>query len=295
VPLGAQARIAAWRAQNGWEHRLVGAFEGESLVGFASSSTAHDTPDTSWVDVSVRPQYQRRGVGTRLVSAAHNASPGHVRRFVANAYRSTAAGMDDLARRFAHPLGYTAASTETVVELDLARADLLAQAPADGYTVSTYLNGVPDRLRGQVGVLKGLVDAEAPHGGLGWEPTPVTAQEYQDEISLWQEQGRTAVESIALAPDGAVVAWTCLVAAADPTRPAQIEGTIVLAGHRGLRLGRAVKVASLIETRDHTSSLHVRTSSDDQNVWMRAINHELGFVPVESQIIMQKQRPAPPD
>jgi GNAT superfamily N-acetyltransferase len=290
VPLGAPARIAAWRAEDGWVRRLVGAFEGGSLIGFASVSTAHDTPDTSWVNVSVRPRHQRRGFGTSLAKAAEDASPVGTRRFVASAYRATAAGTDDLAQKFAHPLGYRVASTETVVELDLAGADLPAAPPANGYTVSTYLNGVPDHLRGQVGVLKGLVDAEAPNGDLAWEPAPVTVQDYEDEISLWQEQGRTAVESIALDPEGAVVAWTCLVAAADPARPAQIEGTMVLAAHRGVRLGRAVKVASLLVARDHTTSRQVRTSSDDKNVWMRAINHDLGFVPVESEIILQKQR-----
>jgi hypothetical protein len=161
---------------------------------------------------------------------------------------------------------------------------------ADGYTVATYLDGVPEDLRSQVGVLKGLVDAEAPSGDLGWSPTPVTAEEYQDELSLWRAQGRTAVESIALDRRGDVVAWTCIVVAADSTRPAQVEGTLVLAEHRGRRLGRAVKVASLAAARDRTDARRVRTSSEDRNVWMRGINDNLGFVPVESEVILQKHR-----
>lgn len=293
VPLGELGRIASWRAENGWARRIVGAFEAGRLVGFASSSTARDTPDTSWVNVCVLPQWERRGIGTRLVAAAEDVSPAQARRFVANAYRATAAETAELARRFARPLGYRTASSETLVELDLAVARLPSHQPADGYTVSTYLNGVPDHLRAQVGVLKGLVDAEAPHGELGWEPTPVTAQEYQDELDLWQKQGRTAVESIALDRQGAVVAWTCLLAAADPARPAQIEGTLVLAQHRGRRLGTAVKVASLLVARDHTSSRLVRTSSEDQNVWMRDINQKLGFVAVESAIIVHRPRVRP--
>lgn len=291
VPLGAQARIAAWRADNGWTRHLLGAFEAERLVGLASSSTAHDTPDTSWLSVVVLPQHQHRGVGTRLVDEIENASPGATSRFVGNVYRATAEEIDDLANRFAGPLGYTAASTETVVELDLAGAALSVHPMADGYTVSSYLNGVPEQLRAQVGVLKGLVDAEAPNGELGWVPAPVTTEEYRNEISLWQQQGRTVIESIALGPTGEVGAWTCLVTGADPARPAQVEGTMVLAEHRGLRLGRAVKVASLLTARDHTNSLLVRTSSEDRNVWMRAINDELGFVPVESEVILQKRRP----
>lgn len=39
----------------------------------------------------------------------------------------------------------------------------------------------------------------------------------------------------------------------------------------------------------------VRTSSDDQNVWMRAINASLGFVPVETEVLFHKDRaPAGP-
>jgi GNAT superfamily N-acetyltransferase len=293
VPLGESARVAAWRTDDGWVRHLVGAFEGGSLIGFASSQTAHDTPDTTWVDVSVLPQHQRRGVGTRLVQAVEKTSSGRVSRFVASAYRHTAAEIEGLARTFAQPLGYTPATTETVVELDLVGAELPAPQLPDGYTVLTYLDGVPDHLRVQVGVLKGLVDAEAPHGELGWQPTPVSAQQYQDEISLWRLQGRTAVESIAVTGQGVVAAWTCLVAAADPGRPAQIEGTLVLAQHRGRGLGRAVKVASLLGARDHGGATRVRTSSDDQNVWMRAINEDLGFVPVECEILLQKQRKDP--
>ncbi len=290
VPLGESARIAAWRADNGWVRHLVGAFEGGRLIGFASSSTAHDTPHTSWVSVSVLPQDQRRGVGTRLVRAVEEKSPGRVSRFVASAYRPTAAEIERLVRNVAQPLGYTPATTETVVELDVVGADLPAVQSPEHYTVSTYLNGLPGHLRAQVGVIKGLVDAEAPNGELAWQPTPVSAQEYEDEISLWRTQGRTAIESIALDRRGIVAAWTCVVVPADPERPAQIEGTLVLAQHRGLRLGRAVKVASLLAVRDHGSTTRVRTSSDDQNVWMRAINDGLGFVPVECEILLHKQR-----
>ncbi len=289
VPLGEGARIAAWRGDSGWAHEPVGAYEGDRLVGLASSATAHDAPDTSWVFVSVPPRHQRRGVGTRLVREVEGRRAGRVHRFVGNAYRPTTADLEALATGFAGPLGYAVATTETVVQLDLVGADLSPSRPPDGCVVSTYLDGVPDRLRPQVGVLKGLVDAEAPHGDLDWQPAPVSPRAYQDEISLWRTQGRTAVESVAVTARGEVVAWTCVVVAADPARPAQIEGTMVLAAHRGRRLGATVKIASLLAVRDHGGATHVRTSSDDQNVWMRAINDELGFVPVESEVLLQKQ------
>jgi GNAT superfamily N-acetyltransferase len=294
LPLGEKARVAAWRADNVWGHELVGAFESGRMVGVAISSTAHDTPDTSWISVSVVPRHQGRGAGTRLVQEAERMSPAGVSRFVASAYRPAAADLDELLTRFARPLGYSTATTETVVELDLAGSSLPLVSPPVGYVLSTYVNGVPGPIQAQVGVLKGLVDAEAPSGDLTWHPSPVSSGDYQDEISLWQRQGRTAVESIAVSVEGVVAAWTCVVMTADPARPAQIEGTMVLTQHRGRRLGRVVKIASLFAARER-GALRVRTSSDDQNVWMRAINDELGFVPVESEILLQKRRcqPAP--
>ena len=290
VPLEEPARVAAWQADNGWSHRLVGAFEGDDLVGFASSSTADDTPDTAWVDVYVLPAHQRRGTGTRLARAAEQAGPSGAERYVASAYLPTATQIDALVERFAAPLGYARATTETVVELDLATAELSPVEVPAGVTVSTHLGGVPAHLRAQVGVIKGLVDAEAPHGELGWEPTPVSVEDYERELALWREQGRTPVESIAVTADGVVAAWTCVVVGTDPARPAHVEGTLVLREHRGAGLGRAVKVASLLAVREHGAARRVRTSSDDANVWMRAINDELGFSPVESEVLVQKVR-----
>lgn len=290
IPLGESARVAAWQAADSWDHRFVGAFHDGVLVGMATCSTAHDTPDTSWVNASVVPGLQGRGIGTALVRAAEELSPDLARRFVASAYRATTAETDGLARAFAQPLGYSRATTETVVELDLPGTSLPAPTTPEGYTVATYVGGVPDHLRTQVGVIKGLVDAEAPSGDLAWEPTPVSVQDYADEIALWQRQGATAIESLALTGGDTVAAWTCLVVAADPARPAQVEGTLVLEDHRGRGLGRAVKVASLHRAR-LTSATRVRTSSDDDNRWMRSINAALGFTPVESEIVLHRQRP----
>ena len=290
APMPVAARIVSWRADDDWQRTLVGAFDGDRLVGFAATLTADDTPNTSWLSAAVLPEQQRRGIGSALLREAERLSPDGVTRLLASAYRRTATEIDDLVTGFAEPLGFSRATTETVVELDLASAELEPDPPAAGYTVRTYVDGVPDHLRPRVGVLKGLVDAEAPSGALDWEPTPVTPEQYAGEIALWQQQGRTAIESLALDEAGDVVAWTCLVTPTDPARPADIEGTLVDVRHRGRRLGRAVKVACLSRARDEAGTTRVRTSSDDTNVWMRAINAELGFVPVESEVVVSKPR-----
>lgn len=285
VPLGESSRIATWRSQDGWRRHLVGAYEDASLIGIGAGMTAYDDPGTTWVDAAVAPAFRRRGVGSSLVRAVESQA-ADATRLVARAFRPTADDLDRLTG-FAGRLGFAPATRETVVELHLNRAVSPAPQPPLGYAVTTYINGVPVELRAQVGVLKGLVDAEAPSGDLQWEPSPVTPEEYADEIALWRRQGRAAVETIALDPLGEVAAWTCIVTAAPP-RPAQVEGTLVLPQHRGRRLGAAVKAACLLATRELGGTERVRTSSDDDNQWMRAINDELGFVPVEFEVLLHK-------
>ena len=289
---GAEARIAGWRADDGWENRLFGAWEGEALVGFSSCMIHQDEPDTAWVFAWVLPDSQQRGFGTALVkSAAMSASPT-TSRLLTRAYRPTFDDIATLERRFLRPLGFSLATTETVVELDLRSVRLADEPTVEGYSVISYVNGVPEDLRTAVGRIKGLVDSEAPNGELAWVESPVTASDYLDEVARWNAQSSSAVESLALDEHGNVAAWTCLVTAPAGGGDARIEGTLVLREHRGNGLGAAVKIANLHAARALGDVGRVRTSSDDQNIWMRAINSALGFVPVESEGIFHRSLPS---
>lgn len=285
---GADARILGWRADDGWANRLLGAWDEERLVGFGASMTPDSEPDTAWIFAWVLPALQHRGIGSALVRAAEEQSPPAVARFVTRAYRPTLDAMATLARGFLEPLGFASATTETVLELDLRAASLPEQSAVTGYTVTSHIDGVPESLREQVGRIKGLVDAEAPNGELAWLESPVTAAEYLEEIDLWNAQGSTVVETVALDARGDVAAWTCLVTPETQGGYARIEGTLVLKHHRGHGLGAAVKLASLQTARTLDGVGRVRTSTDDQNTWMRSINAMLGFVPVEFEAIFQR-------
>lgn len=287
---GVDARIAGWRAEDGWVKRLLGAWNGSSLQGFVAGMTSNGEPDTTWILIWVHPEHQHQGIGSALIRAAEADAPPTTSRFVTSAYRPTLERITALETRFLIPLGYTVATTETVVELTLHTADLPPVPAVEGFTISTHLNGVPMRYREQVGQIKGLVDAEAPNGELGWSETAVTPAEYASEIDRWIAQESTVVEAMAVDAHDDVAAWTCLISAATTDRPADIEGTLVLREHRGHGLGAAVKLASLHEAKKLGTVSRVRTSSDDQNTWMRSINANLGFKPVESEAIFQKSR-----
>lgn len=224
------------------------------------------------------------------IRTVESTSEDSTERFISSAYRSSTEEIEDLTKRFSRPLGYALSTTETVVELDLSMAPMPCTIQVDGYDLSTHLNGVPEQFREQVGQIKGLVDAEAPNGELDWAESPLSPAEYASEIELWVAQGHRVIESIAIDSQGSVATWTCLLAGADENRPSQVEGTLVLAQHRGRGLGMAVKLASLEQASKLGNVKKIRTSSDDENTWMRAINSNLGFYPVETEIILQKAR-----
>lgn len=289
VPLGFEARAVVWRRRQGWAHDLRGAYDGVDVVGIIDVTTClDDTLDTAWLFPHVLPHRRRQGLGTRLVREAELALDPSRTRLVGTAYYPAAQRGAAPPVRFAEGLGYRLATTETVRELDLARYPGSARE-ATGYEIRTFVDGVPHELRADVGRIKGLVDAEAPSGGLDWEAVAVTPDQYAAELDMWREQGRTVVESVALTGAHHVVAWTCVVASPDPARPASVDGTLVLTDHRGHGLGSAVKNASLVQLKRVCPHVRrVRTSSDDANRWMHAINSRMGFAPVEVEGILQR-------
>lgn len=54
-----ETRILGWQSDDGWDNRLLGAWDQGQLLGFAASMTEKDTPDTTWVLAWVNPTHQK--------------------------------------------------------------------------------------------------------------------------------------------------------------------------------------------------------------------------------------------
>jgi hypothetical protein len=106
----------------------------------------------------------------------------------------------------------------------------------------------------------------------------------------FRRAGRHEVCTVAVAPDGAVVALTeVMVSDHEPDRGMQ-GGTLVLPGHRGHRLGLALKVANQTLLRDRFPAVRgVHTWNADINEHMNAINERLGFTTVERLVEVQRE------
>lgn len=185
--------------------------------------------------------------------------------------------------------GFTFALGDVVRILDLpADERLLGKLEAEaephhrGYAFRQFRGAVPEDIIVPFGQLVGALATEAPTGELELEPERFTPERIRADEKVFAASGRTKYTTVALAPDGAVVAYTELVVPThDPGRLYQ-WGTLVAAAHRGHRLGTAVKARNLMwvqrECPDRTTLM---TFNAEVNAHMVAVNEAMGFRPVE--------------
>ena len=105
----------------------------------------------------------------------------------------------------------------------------------------------------------------------------------REREALLAKQGRVMISTLAISPQGEVVAYNDLVIPRDDLPQVYQWGTLVRREHRGHRLGMAVKARGLkeLQSRIGPDRTRVSTCNAEQNAHMVAINERLGFRPVE--------------
>lgn len=263
------------------------------VVGSATLWLPRDDNTTQmWCEVVVDPPHQRRGAGTALVRRLVERAVAEGRtRLVTDVMVPVGADESHPYRRFAARNGFTLGNTEITRHLHLPVADALLDGlmeragPAyrGAYRVETHANGVPEPLRASLCGVMNLLGVDAPSGELEFEAETLTPARYADYLEVEAQQGRTRLTTVAVhEASGDVVAYSDLILPAGaPTRVWQ-WGTMVARGHRGHRLGTAVKVENLRRLqRDHPERTLVATANDETNAFMVDINLALGFEVVE--------------
>ncbi len=131
---------------------------------------------------------------------------------------------------------------------------------------------------------------EAPMGELDCEPEVWTAERVTGRDDRFMATGRHQFGVLAYAADGACVACTELFVNEVASWRALQGGTLVLPGHRGHRLGMAVKLANQRAVRAaFPECRYVFTSNAGVNAPMNAVNDALGFRDVERGLEMQRR------
>lgn len=282
---------------NSVEKHALAAIEDGQTVGVGEATFPKlDNLHMGYVEVIVTSTHRRKGIGGALLDATLELCRSHGRLTLVHEVSMpyvqppSSPGSALLESR-----GFTTASLEIHRVLDLpVDPDLLDSLAASsdaadaGYELRSFKDRVPDDLLDAYCRLQTAFNDEAPLGELDleaevWDEARVRAGE-----DRFQRQGRHISATLAIAPDGDVVALTELVANdSEPGRAAQ-SGTLVLPEHRGHRLGTAIKVANLRAHCDEfPESRIVHSWNAEENAAMVAINDSLGFRPVEYTAEMQ--------
>ena len=245
------------------------------------------------VDVHTHPDHRNRGYGSAMLDHLVGVARAEGRRVLTSEastpYDGPADGAGHPNADFLTKRGFSFALGDVMRVLDLPvdgnRLRRLAEESAPhhrDYTLRRFMGPVPDDILEPFGRLIGALGTEAPMGELELEPEVFDPERIRADDAVFAASGRTKFTTVAVAPDGAVVAYSELVLPAyDPGRVYQ-WGTLVLPGHRGHRLGMATKVHNLLWfQREHPAPALLVTFNAEVNGPMIAINEAMGFRPVE--------------
>ncbi len=252
-----------------------------------------DNTNLAALVLSTHPDHRRRGYGSTLLEHAVSrvAALGRsvVLVMVAYPYDGPADGRGHpdvefvLRRGFSFGLG----DVQRVLDLpvDPARLESLVREAAphhQDYRIRQFTGRVPEDLLEGYGVLLGSVVTEAPLGELEIELEEYPPERIRADEDALDQAARVRYATVALDRSGACVAYNEVLVAGHEDGRAYQWGTLVLPGHRGHRLGLAVKARTLqLLAAEQPGLRQVVTFNAEVNAPMVAINDRLGFRPVE--------------
>ncbi|BCJ32789.1 GNAT family N-acetyltransferase [Actinocatenispora thailandica] len=250
-----------------------------------------DNLDNAEVDLTVRPDARRRGIGTALYQELRRVLRAEGRsRLLAESVRALPDGppRPDAGTPFATAMGAARAQTEArrVLNTTGLSLDRLAEqveeyrrAAGADYTLLTWSGATPDDLVAGRAVLSSRFIGEVPLGDIEWEPEKIDVARVREYERSGAARGhRNYHAMVRHEPSGELVAWTELVGYGCRRDTMDQEITLVLPEHRGHRLGLLTKLANLHQAMSDVPELtSVHTWNATENAHMIAINEQLGF------------------
>jgi GNAT superfamily N-acetyltransferase len=251
-----------------------------------------DNLGVAGVDVTTRPADRRRGHGSAMLehltalAAAHGR--GTLQAEATWPYDAPVDGAGTPGADFltGHRFVFSLGDVQRLLELPVEEAllDRLATESAGhhaDYRLRDFAGPVPEDIIDGFGLLIGSLIEEAPQGDMDFEAEVFDAVRIRADEVVFAAAGRTKYTTVAVAPDGELVAYSELaVPVHDPTRVYQ-WGTLVRPEHRGHRLGMATKVHNLRRLQEGEPARSTLMTYNAEGNWhMVAVNEALGFRPV---------------
>ena len=298
--------LPIYQAQEFSPKRIFVARVADQIVGRAviSWSIAAGSK-SSWVTAEVLSDYRHRGIGSALFDLVealalesgrpilqseilHTCPPGGQR-----LPSPTGIGdlpMSDPGVQFLLRRGYRLEQTERFSFLDLPLEPVTLE---QAYQAAVSASGAQYRIRAWSGptpqdriddmiTLHTRMSTDEPFAGLDSDEEPWTEARLASSDAAMQAGGQTGLTvAIEYLPTGQLVGFSDLVIPADRTRPAQQQDTLVLAEHRGHRLGMLLKLANLraLNAVEPLPPL-ISTCNAEENRYMLSVNEAVGFRPM---------------
>jgi GNAT superfamily N-acetyltransferase len=229
-------------------------------------------PSFNYVQVLVRPEARRRGIGAALLAeVVASARRQGISSFFAHHF-------DEAGAAFARRAGAVDDQRDVRSEVRLREADLPVPALPDGWRLLTWRGAAPEELIDSYARARAAIDDAPTPGGMAM--TPIDAEWVRRMEATAVARGRESRVTVAVGADGVVGSFTDLRLSPPPCPVSTTDDTATIATARGLGLAYAVKVESLRRLRDERPDVEVvRTVNAEHNVAMRAVNTKAGFVP----------------
>lgn len=250
---------------------------------------------SAWLSAEVLPGFRRHGIGAALYDTVAGIAIAERRSVLQGfAFHGTAAGervvsptgfgsvpVDDDATRFAVARGYKLAQVDRMSRLSLP-VDIPPMDPPPGYDLEFWEGPTPRNRLEDVAMMQARMSTDAPLGEVDYQPEEWDEARVRDLDARRVAEGRryltTAVRHVAT---DRLVGFTELNVAPETNRPVFNHNTLVLAEHRGHRLGMLIKLGNL-RLLQETAPGHpcIYTWNAEENRHMLDVNEALGFVPV---------------
>ncbi|MEV6298033.1 GNAT family N-acetyltransferase [Actinoplanes sp. NPDC051861] len=233
--------------------------------------------DIGVLEVLVRPQLRRRGLGRQLVAMA-------ARRAYLEGFSSI--GVEAIGGTTAIPfyeaLGFEREYVETRSVLNLDGVDwptlsAMAGGISAGYRIEYHPGGPPDSLLDAYAQAK--TEAQHDDDDLDLQPRSSDPQRLRDSLNTLHKRGLKPYIVLAIhEATGTVAGLTEVVVPAQHPERADQYDTIVVREHRGYGIDRAIKARMLFELRTAEPDLRqVQTWNAQHNESMLKVNAELGY------------------
>lgn len=289
-----------WQSPQRPKHAVVARVDGR-IVGRGLAELTDD-PDSTAVTITVEValENRRHGIGDALLEAAIALVPDTTTHQAWVAHGGAAEGdrlpaptgfgsvpLEDPGTRFLLRHGFALEQVERIsrlplpVEVGVALAEASAAAGSD-YVLHHWSGATPERWLDGVAAARSRMATDAPWAGVEPDSGHWDADRVRGADARETDDGRIKHTLVAEhLPSGELVAYNELSVPPELRRSISQFDTLVLADHRGHRLGMLVKAANLLRVHEtHPGYSSVMTYNAEENRHMLSVNEALGFVAI---------------